>query len=276
MERIEIQIMPAIIITCFVAVLIVLAIILDIKNKKIVLEKSQRIKTLLALNPSFQFKKIKSNYSYHQSCNSKRQFERFHIDEYLMSLIDSYESHFRTILETISLNRNEYADYLRKINGIKSSATENYCKSFGFTLKKFLRYEERLFNKYKLPKPQTDVFVKCILTYTSPKGRNHYSKEYCYNYIELKDLFDRTIELKTQRQTRQYWIKMERAKLTDSLRYDILKRDNFACQICGSTANDGVKLHVDHIIPVSKGGETIKSNLRTLCDRCNIGKSDKI
>ena len=64
--------------------------------------------------------------------------------------------------------------------------------------------------------------------------------------------------------------------LTDSLRYDILRRDGFKCQICGSTAKDGVKLHVDHIIPVSKGGKTEPKNLRTLCDRCNLGKSDKI
>ena len=56
----------------------------------------------------------------------------------------------------------------------------------------------------------------------------------------------------------------------------MLKRDNFQCQICGSSAQDGVKLHVDHIVPVSKGGKTILSNLRTLCDRCNMGKSDKL
>lgn len=60
-----------------------------------------------------------------------------------------------------------------------------------------------------------------------------------------------------------------------SLRYDILKRDGFKCTICGATQADGVKLHVDHIIPISKGGKTIPKNLRTLCDRCNFGKRDK-
>lgn len=60
--------------------------------------------------------------------------------------------------------------------------------------------------------------------------------------------------------------------MTDKLRYKIMKRDNFRCVICGASQKDGVKLHVDHIIPVSKGGKTIESNLRTLCDRCNLGK----
>ena len=41
------------------------------------------------------------------------------------------------------------------------------------------------------------------------------------------------------------------------------------------TEKDGYKLHVDHIIPVSKGGRTVANNLRTLCDRCNFGKHDR-
>lgn len=57
---------------------------------------------------------------------------------------------------------------------------------------------------------------------------------------------------------------------------DILKRDNFKCVICGRTPKkDGITLHVDHIIPVSKGGKTEPENLRTLCSICNLGKSDK-
>ena len=68
----------------------------------------------------------------------------------------------------------------------------------------------------------------------------------------------------------------QRRLMTDSLRYDILVRDGFRCCICGASAADGVKLHVDHILPVSKGGKTERSNLRTLCESCNLGKRDKI
>lgn len=68
----------------------------------------------------------------------------------------------------------------------------------------------------------------------------------------------------------------QRRLMSDSLRYQVLARDNFRCQICGSTQADGVKLHVDHIFPVSKGGKTELSNLRTLCERCNMGKRDRI
>ena len=64
--------------------------------------------------------------------------------------------------------------------------------------------------------------------------------------------------------------------ISDKLRYTVLKRDNFKCCACGaSPAKDpSVELHIDHIIPWSKGGETALENLQTLCSRCNIGKSN--
>lgn len=83
-------------------------------------------------------------------------------------------------------------------------------------------------------------------------------------------------EEERRKELRRAFVAQERAKLSDSLRYDILRRDNFRCQICGATQQDGYKLHVDHIVPVSKGGRTEPGNLRTLCERCNMGKSDKI
>ena len=60
------------------------------------------------------------------------------------------------------------------------------------------------------------------------------------------------------------------------LRFLVLQRDHFKCCACGaSPAKDpSVELHVDHIIPWSKGGETVPENLQTLCSKCNLGKSD--
>ncbi len=61
------------------------------------------------------------------------------------------------------------------------------------------------------------------------------------------------------------------------MRLKVLDRDNFRCHFCGrSPATDvGVRLHIDHIVPFSKGGRTIPENLQTLCYDCNLGKSDK-
>ena len=60
------------------------------------------------------------------------------------------------------------------------------------------------------------------------------------------------------------------------LRFKVMQRDSFRCCVCGaSPAKDpAVVLHVDHITPWSKGGETVMPNLQTLCSKCNLGKSD--
>lgn len=60
------------------------------------------------------------------------------------------------------------------------------------------------------------------------------------------------------------------------LRFQVLQRDRFTCVGCGASpaTTPGTTLHVDHILPFSKGGATELDNLQTLCDRCNLGKGD--
>ena len=61
-----------------------------------------------------------------------------------------------------------------------------------------------------------------------------------------------------------------------SLRIKVMNRDNFKCVFCGkSPATEiGTRLHIDHIIAFSMGGTNTLENLQTLCEKCNIGKSD--
>lgn len=60
------------------------------------------------------------------------------------------------------------------------------------------------------------------------------------------------------------------------LRYHVLKRDNFSCVKCGASPakSQHVILHIDHIVPWSKGGKTELANLQTLCQKCNLGKGN--
>ena len=60
------------------------------------------------------------------------------------------------------------------------------------------------------------------------------------------------------------------------LRWKVLQRERFTCVACGRSPaiTPGIELHVDHIIPWSKGGETVIANLQTLCSSCNLGKSN--
>jgi len=77
---------------------------------------------------------------------------------------------------------------------------------------------------------------------------------------------------------KKQYIRTTPRKINWRIRAKVLIRDNCICKMCGSSpAKDPeVNLHVDHIIPWSKCGETIIDNLQTLCNVCNIGKSDLI
>jgi hypothetical protein len=52
----------------------------------------------------------------------------------------------------------------------------------------------------------------------------------------------------------------------------VYRRDGGRCVYCGATEN----LHLDHIIPFSRGGATSVENLQLLCQKCNLEKSNKI
>ena len=70
--------------------------------------------------------------------------------------------------------------------------------------------------------------------------------------------------------------------MSPQLRNEILERNGFTCQRCGATANDPdpfnpdrkLRLHIDHIVPISQGGDDSRENLRVLCSACNAGRGN--
>jgi len=84
---------------------------------------------------------------------------------------------------------------------------------------------------------------------------------------------DQVIESSSQLGVPRHKTKRE---ISDRMRFKILMRDGFSCQSCGKspTTERGVELHVDHILPWSKGGETVEENLQTKCAKCNLGKGN--
>ena len=62
---------------------------------------------------------------------------------------------------------------------------------------------------------------------------------------------------------------------SDRLKVQVLMRDGNRCKICGVTCSEGLhNIHFDHIIPWSKGGETVLENLQVLCSACNEAKGN--
>jgi diadenosine tetraphosphate (Ap4A) HIT family hydrolase/5-methylcytosine-specific restriction endonuclease McrA len=62
--------------------------------------------------------------------------------------------------------------------------------------------------------------------------------------------------------------------LSGTLRYEVLKRARFRCELCGISAGEKA-LDVDHILPRNLGGLDDIINLQALCYSCNASKRDR-
>jgi 5-methylcytosine-specific restriction endonuclease McrA len=72
------------------------------------------------------------------------------------------------------------------------------------------------------------------------------------------------------------------ATIEDFSPTEIFERDGYICQLCGvKTRPDFKKTYhplypnLDHLIPLSKGGEHSRLNTQCLCHQCNIEKNNK-
>ena len=68
--------------------------------------------------------------------------------------------------------------------------------------------------------------------------------------------------------------KLAEGYISGTLRYEVLNRARFRCELCGISAEDKA-LQVDHILPRVRGGADDISNLQALCYSCNAMKRDR-
>lgn len=147
---------------------------------------------------------------------------------------------------------------LQKYRMKQFKSTIDDDRAFRFTLVRYqTRYTQRNYIKtsYKVP----IVVTEGTIGWTQIQSR----------YAQLAAIdFACTLQ--------EYNSKNQRKLMKPELKQKIKIRDNYTCQICGKYMPDEVGLHIDHIIPVVKGGKSIPSNLRVLCSKCNGSKGAKI
>lgn len=221
------------------------------------------------LNSQYALTQIQDSYDL-ISCNSF-YFEKktnttdlFYSDEkrktYLSGRIFAYYDWFSTFVQITNENLKKFEEYKIKVDSLYAQYYQNpNDKSMELLSRKMI--EKPSFRNIHLV-----VKKGTYLGYGETKYEN---RDFWYDFFEI-------YKLVLEKKGKDNFIKEERAKMSDNLRYNVLSRDNFRCVICGKSRKDGIVLEVDHIIPVSKGGRTELDNLQTLCERCNRGKRDEM
>ena len=237
--------------------------------------QSERLRILRALNSRYQFFELQPEYVWSQRVNSAKKCSTFDLQGYIDSvIIDNYEF-ISDILRKSQSNHYYYGLYQQEVRSTVPNAPWDLdVKECAVPRRIYKKIEDGLVDKYLLH-PVTMPIFACTVVYDSPGGRSHRVNRLGYPADRFIPIINLAVNKQQQRDRSENQRRIERSKMSASMRYDIMKRDGFRCCICGRSSQDGAKLHVDHIIPVAKGGKTEPANLRTLCDFCNMGKSDK-
>jgi 5-methylcytosine-specific restriction endonuclease McrA len=69
------------------------------------------------------------------------------------------------------------------------------------------------------------------------------------------------------------YVRVPRAVKRKISRRALFARDGWRCVYCGTTAG---RLTLDHVVPRSRGGESVWENVVTSCAPCNLRKGDKL
>lgn len=240
-----------------------------------IFKHSGKVASLLMLNQSFLFHVVRRKIIISKQYDNKGNFNKIE-PAYLMSAnIRENISDFSNLLTKIKENRENKRIYEKRVEDIITKPVNNTLEDLRISKKEYIYREKKILRKLII-NPIIDCQVCVYMSYSSPKGKVNLSKSKCFTFNEMFTSFESVSRSRLDKQTYSRLALVERGEISDSLRYDILKRDSFKCTICGASKNEGARLHVDHILPIAKGGKSVPGNLRTLCERCNIGKSDKL
>ncbi len=165
----------------------------------------------------------------------------------------------------------------------KKNAIENWERSF-------LVWRDYYLNYYKDIKRAINASPKGTFRLRNIKGKLYYYLAYregdkvktkYYGKKAPKDLREgiarrqNLIKKLSKIKSLLYSLRISSRPSQNVNRFYIFQRDAFTCQYCGRTPKDGVKLHIDHILPLDKGGDNNESNLITSCESCNLEKHDQ-
>lgn len=252
----------------------------DFKRRKIkryLNENSEAISALLCLNEKYKNKLYcDSIYNVAHTYDNADYFEDISCKDYLIYMLQERKNEILQKMKIVEFCKRNYTSYINEVKKIDSFGKFRNPID-GYDSDELLNAEKKMFNGYKI-KPSTDFKVKIKLYCAKMNGEIVDYKEQTFDKTEVIDLIDRLNDRNGYYYNdRGIWdslCRVERGKVSNKLRFEILERDGYKCRYCGR-GEDECSLQIDHIKPISKGGKSTYDNLQTLCEDCNKQKDDK-
>lgn len=262
-------------------VLIVIAVVLaryftQKKYDDFVLRYSVSLRQLDELNAQYNFyPHVNVNQSH--IYDNEKLYDTVSCRDYLIYQLQYIRKTVCAQINNISANRQQYSEYLAKANAITQLG--QFEVSVGkLDADKLLQKEREWIKKRTLSSPITQFVLIVTLYCSTINGRVYDEKSATFNakdiFSLIKRLDNKSGDFYNDREIWDALCRVERAKVSNKMRFSIYARDGYKCCNCG-ISDRYAQLEIDHIIPISKGGKSTYDNLQTLCHKCNVEKGNE-
>ena len=237
-------------------------------------EHSVTLSKIKAINRRYTFASI-PNYDLTHSYDNNDFYPTVSCQDYLTYQLVYLQGKVSKSLKDALDNKEKFAAYSKEISNCHYGEYNIDINDYEVNPKTVLRFEKRII-KPLIKSPKCDLSITVTLKRTDINGNYQERKSATFRAETIKDIINKLRQKRGERYlNNDIWetlVRVERAKVSNRMRFAVFARDHERCRKCGSRRN----LEVDHIYPISKGGKTEMSNLQTLCHRCNVKKGNSI
>ena len=261
------------IIMLFLFIFFIIGFVIYQVYKNFVKKHSILLQNLQKVNEKYHFNYIEP-FNFVMNIDNESYYKNVSPYDYLVYQLQYCQKAVKYNIGITIDNINKYDLYIYDVDKIKLFGKYD-CdieKKFTWLLN---RVEEAIFCK-SLINPTITFRINVKIVLTNINGDYKTSKSSTFDKIKIEDVIEQMNDKANYRfNNDQIWksiTNVERARVSNKMRFAIFNRDHNRCVKCHSSRN----LEIDHIIPISKGGKSTYDNLQTLCKRCNKNKSNII
>lgn len=247
------------------------------KYNKFVLKNSVCLKQLNEINSRYSFYPY-INFDQVHTYDNEKFYDTISCADYLIYQLQFIRKDIYNQIGKIKINKQQYSKYIDETKTITQFGRFQ-VPTGKLKTDKLIKIEKLLIEKQTYSAPIMQLSLKVTLFCSKLNGQVYRKKSENFSFFDIMTLLKRLSRKSgTYYIDREIWdaiCRVERAKVSNRMRFSIYARDGYTCRNCG-VSERYAKLEIDHIIPIAKGGKTTYENLQTLCHNCNVEKGDTL
>ena len=235
-----------------------------------ILSESKAISSLRAVNAKYDFHDVSPMYFEH-SYDNESYYDMVTEEDYLVEKLTHIAPSVSRSIQCVEENRRKFDAYKRDVGTARVFGLESK-----YLFANYASNREMVLFEKKIKRPDVIFHITVRLHLININGARYWSKEDKFSIDDIKYMIscvsDKHGDFYRDPRVWDSICRVERAKVSNRMRFSIYERDGNRCRKCGSAYD----LEIDHIFPISKGGKSVYDNLQTLCHECNAKKSNTV